>query len=159
MEMINLMKIDFEGIIEDLSKKANQILEDNEGLRKLIENSKKKIQENQVFKDLLNDLKLSIDLISDWNKGIYKDFSKNSIIILIVGFIYLASPIDLIPDFLIGGFLDDAAVFAYIFKKIEHELEKYRQWKASEDDVIVMDEEVISDDDIFEDDSIFVDIN
>lgn len=154
MRMWSLMKIDFEGILDSLNKKANQILEDNEGLRNLIENGKKKIQENGVFKELLNDLKLSIDLISDWNKGLYKDFSKDSLIMLIVGFIYLVSPIDLIPDFLIGGFLDDAAVFAYIFKKIEHELEKYKQWKDScEDEIIVVD------DDVFDNEDIFVDIN
>lgn len=148
------MKIDFEKIINDLSEKANQIFEDNEGLRNLIENGIKKIQENEVFRALLDDLKLSIDLLSDVNKGLYKDFSKNSLIMLIVGFIYLVSPIDLIPDFFIGGFLDDAAVFAYIFKNIELELDKYRQWKsACEDEAIVMD------DDIFEDDNIFAEIN
>lgn len=138
------MQIDFEGILNDLSKKANQILEDNENIKNLIQTGKKKIQENEVFRDLLNDLKLSVNLISDWNKGVYTDFSKNSLIMIIIGFIYLVSPIDLIPDFLIGGFLDDVAVFAYIFKKIEHELEKYRLWKNStDDDIIDLDDEDI----------------
>lgn len=149
------MKIDFEGIINDLSKKANQILEENETLKNLIENGKKKIQENEVFRDLLNDLKLSIDLLSDWNKGSYKDFSKNSLIMIVIGFIYLVTPIDIIPDFLIGGFLDDAAVFAYIFKKIEHELDKYRQWKSSVQDEVID----LEDEDIFADDDMFIDIN
>lgn len=154
------MKIDFEKIINDLSKRANQILEDNEGLRNLIESGKEKIQENEVFKALLDDLKLSINLISDWNKGLYKDFTKNSLIMLIVGFIYLVSPIDLIPDFLAGGFLDDAAVFAYIFKKIEFELDKYRQWKKSQDqDTVVMEEDIFEDEDIYEPENIFIDIN
>ena len=46
-----------------------------------------------------------------------------------VGLIYLVTPIDLIPDFAIGGFIDDAAVIAYILKKIQTELEIYKEWK------------------------------
>ena len=152
------MKIDFEKIIDDLSKKASQILEDNKGLRDLIENAKKKILENEVFKALLDDLKLSIELIADWNKGLYKDFSKNSLIMLVVGFIYLVSPIHLIPDFLAGGFLDDAAVFAYIFKKLEFELDNYRRWKSTWEDDIFESGEIVEDEDIFEAEDIFVDI-
>lgn len=147
------MKIDYEGLFKDLKEKANEILGENEDLKRLIENSIRKIKENEVFNAISEDLKLSIDLLSDYNRGVYKDISKNSLLILIGGFIYLISPIDLIPDFLPGGFLDDAAIFIYTFKKLEIELEKYKKWKNSSENTATD-----SDEDIFEED-IFIDIN
>lgn len=152
------MEIDFEGLLKDLKGKAEEILEDNQGLKDLIENSIKKIKENEVFRSILDDLKLSIDLLSDYNRGLYRDLSKNSILFLIGGFIYLVSPIDLIPDFLPGGFIDDAAVFLFVFKKIEIELEKYREWKSSSQSTNSNRNEDIFEEEIAEED-IFIDIN
>jgi uncharacterized membrane protein YkvA (DUF1232 family) len=54
--------------------------------------------------------------------------------------IYLVNPIDIIPDFLIGGFVDDAAVIAYILKKITIEITAYKNWKSlkrEEDDNMI----------------------
>ena len=55
-------------------------------------------------------------------------------------------PIDLIPDFLIGGFIDDAMVIGYVVKKTSDELDLYKKWKAIQADII---EEGIEED-IFE---------
>ncbi len=147
-EMVKIMKIDFENIFKNLNSKSNAIYHDNEKLQKLILNAKHIAEENTTLKKLWSDIKLSLDLSKDWLKGEYKDITKGSIILIIGGLIYLVSPIDLVPDFLPGGFLDDAAVLAYVFKKIGEELIVYKKWKFDKENIIdIFDVEEIDEED------------
>lgn len=84
--------------------------------------------------NILDDFKTSLDILRDHKKGIYKNFDKNSLIVVILGLLYIISPIDLIPDFLVGGILDDTVVLAYIFKVTSFEITKYKLWKEKEVD-------------------------
>jgi len=43
--------------------------------------------------------------------------------------IYFVSPIDIIPDFLLGGLVDDALVLGLIIKQVTSDLDKYREWE------------------------------
>ncbi len=134
--MVIKLKIDFDNIFKNLNSKSNAIYHDNEKLQNLILNAKDLAEENTTLKKVWIDIKLSFDLVKDWIKGEYKDVHKSSLILIIGGFIYLVSPIDLIPDFLPGGFLDDAAILAYVFKKIGQELLFYKEWKIAKDNII-----------------------
>jgi uncharacterized membrane protein YkvA (DUF1232 family) len=51
---------------------------------------------------LFQDLKLLFPLIKDYWKGTYRDVSGKSIVIFIGALAYIISPIDLIPDYIIG---------------------------------------------------------
>ncbi len=137
------MKLNFESIINSLNAKAHSIYYDNERLKKLITDGKKLLMENKAFSEVIDDVRVSIDLIKQYIKGEYQSISKGNLILIIVGFIYLVHPLDIIPDFLLGGFIDDAAVFAYILKAIQHELDAYREWKVEKafDDEDIIDEE------------------
>lgn len=134
--MVNKLKIDFDNIFKNLNSKSNTIYHDNEKLQRLILNAKKIAEENTTLKNLWSDIKLTLELSKDWIKGNYKDITKGSIMLIIGGLLYLVNPIDLIPDFLVGGFLDDAAILAYVFKKIGEELVVYKEWKANKEDII-----------------------
>ena len=104
------MKINFEGIIRNLESKANSIYRDNEKLRNLIIKVKDKIDNNKELREIFEEIKLLIELIRDWLKGDYKELSQTSVVLVIISFIYLLNPFDLIPDFIAGGFVDDIAV-------------------------------------------------
>ena len=134
--MVKNLKIDFENIFKNLNSKSNSIYHDNERLQSLLINTKNIAEENTTLEKLWSDIKLSLELARDWIKGEYKNIPKSTIILIIGGFVYLVSPIDLIPDFLLGGFIDDAAVLAYVFKKIGGELNIYRDWKIKSKDII-----------------------
>ena len=79
---------------------------------------------------LFQDLRLLIPLIKDYWKGKYRDVSAKSIIIFVVALAYIVSPIDLIPDYIIGlGQIDDAAILGLSLYFLEKDLRKYKEWK------------------------------
>ena len=125
------MNLDFEKIIKGLSSKATSIYMDNDKLRDLLTRTKKKVEGNKELRSLFDDIRILIELIKDYRKGEYKELSKNSIILVIISLVYLVNPIDIIPDFLLGGFVDDAAVIAYVLKKITTEITAYKEWRKS----------------------------
>ena len=45
---------------------------------------------------------------------------------------YLVSPLDVIPDFILFGFVDDAAVFGLVVSAFQSELEDYKEWKKNQ---------------------------
>lgn len=130
------MKINFEKIINKFTSKANSIYIDKGKVWDLLQRTKEKVQENQELRSIFDDIRLIVELIKDWRSGLYTKLSKNTVILLIISLIYLINPLDIIPDFIIGGFIDDAAVIAYILKKIAVELDAYKNWKEEKNNVI-----------------------
>ena len=126
------MKIDFDEIIKNLEEIAKAITLDNDKLKGLLETARLKIENNKELKEILDDVKLLIQLIKDWMKGNYKEVSNNSSIMIIIGLLYLVNPFDLIPDFVVGGFIDDLFVLVFVIKKISVELEAYKKWKETD---------------------------
>lgn len=79
---------------------------------------------------LFQNLRLLVRLIKDYWKGNYRDVSIKSIIIFVVALAYIISPIDLIPDYIIGlGQIDDAAILGVSLYFLEKELGIYKEWK------------------------------
>jgi uncharacterized membrane protein YkvA (DUF1232 family) len=79
---------------------------------------------------LYRNLKLIFPLIKDYWKGAYRDISIKSIIIFLASLAYIISPIDLIPDYIIGlGQLDDIAILGVSLHYLEKDLLKYKEWK------------------------------
>ena len=47
-----------------------------------------------------------------------------------VALVYIVSPLDLIPDYIIGlGQIDDAAILGLALYFLEKDLMKYKEWK------------------------------
>jgi uncharacterized membrane protein YkvA (DUF1232 family) len=79
---------------------------------------------------LFQDFKLLFPLIKDYWKGTYRDVSAKSIVTFVVALAYIISPIDLIPDYIIGlGQIDDAAILGLSLYFLEKDLLKYKEWK------------------------------
>lgn len=70
-------------------------------------------------------------LIKDYLKGTYRDVSAKSIVIFMVALAYIISPMDLIPDYILGfGQIDDAVILGLALNFLEKDLAKYREWKS-----------------------------
>ena len=79
---------------------------------------------------LFQNLKLLLPLVKDYWKGTYRDVSARSIAIFAAAILYIISPIDLIPDYIIGlGQIDDVAILSLALYFLERDLLKYKAWK------------------------------
>jgi uncharacterized membrane protein YkvA (DUF1232 family) len=78
-------------------------------------------------------IKLFIEMIKSIFEAIIGDSSEN-IILITAALIYLVSPADAIPDFIVGiGFVDDGAVIAYVFNSLSEDIESFKNWKEGKD--------------------------
>lgn len=76
-------------------------------------------------------LGLLFSMLLDSFKGRYPLPTKTALV-LILAFLYLISPVDIIPDiFPLIGLVDDVAVLAFAFNFIKDDLENYRAWKVN----------------------------
>jgi uncharacterized membrane protein YkvA (DUF1232 family) len=90
----------------------------------------KKIVRFGLLARLFQNLKLLLPLLRDYWKGTYRDVSIKSILIFLAGLAYIISPIDLIPDYIIGlGQIDDVAILGTTLYFLEKDLIKYKEWK------------------------------
>lgn len=135
-----------EGVISMLGTKKLE-----EGYKKFESKAKEYIKKPEKTDILLNDaskkaddhkgsltgiwdnLQLLFDLIGAWRRGEYRTIPTRSIVTIIASIIYFVSPIDLVPDFLIGlGIVDDAAVIGFVLKQITSDLDRFRDWKENQ---------------------------
>ena len=87
----------------------------------------KKIANTSVLAGLLENIRMSYDMVSDSVTGKYKGVSKGTLALLAGGLSYLALPLDLVPDFIpVAGWMDDAALLGWIFARCADEFKKYK---------------------------------
>jgi uncharacterized membrane protein YkvA (DUF1232 family) len=119
-------------IIQSLSDKASEYLGDPARMKALLSKASFKIKDNNQLSDMFEDIGLVISLTKDYTRNSYRNISKVSMAAIVAGIIYLVNPMDIIPDFLFGGFIDDAAVIGYILTRLREELDRYKSWKNPE---------------------------
>lgn len=73
---------------------------------------------------------LLFDMLKDYFSGHYTEISKTKIALIVAGLVYIISPIDIIPEFIVGiGILDDFVIAGFILNKISGILENYYHWR------------------------------
>lgn len=92
--------------------------------------------------ELAGKAKMLWAMIKDYKDGNYKDVPWKVIASIVFALAYFLSPIDLIPDFILGvGYIDDAFIIGLVLKMFSDQIEAYEQWKKAQSDgnVIVLD--------------------
>ena len=134
MDYKNILKTFKEQRNKKWDKRAEKYYDDPESTDTLLNKAEDKAskKEKGPIKEIWDKLKLLIALARDWSKGNYREISKGNMILILAGIIYFVSPLDIVPDFLVGlGFLDDAAILTFVVNRLDKELEKYRGWKSN----------------------------
>ncbi len=123
---------------QKFTKTAKQLLTDkNKTLSKVQEGLAKANINKDKLAAVWDKMQLLFELAKDYANGNYKDVSNASIVAIIGSLLYFISPIDVIPDFILGiGFLDDAFIIGYVFNKVAKELDKYQDWKDKQKKII-----------------------
>ena len=90
-----------------------------------------KFQKNKALKSLLSQGMVMIELVRDYATGRYREVPYWAMGATALALFYVLSPVDVIPDFVVGlGYLDDAVVVSFALRLIEKELDRYKQWKT-----------------------------
>lgn len=80
------------------------------------------------LKSVSEHLTLITNYVKDVASGRYKGYNKTHLTLIVAAILYVVSPLDIIPDFLIvAGLVDDAAIIAWAFNEMSKELSKYKE--------------------------------
>ena len=109
---------------------ARRILKDPDALLRLAQKAERKA--SRLSSGMLNQLKTSVRLMRAYAKGDYKQVSWESMVVLVGAVLYVASPIDLIPDAIpVAGILDDATVLSFALRMVHEEVQEFLAWEKA----------------------------
>ena len=115
-------------MLRQFNKEAKSYLKDNERLGYLLKEVLT-IAKGRGGK-LWEDIQLLVRLVRASANGKYTGVSVQTLAVIVASILYFISPLDLIPDFIPGvGYVDDAAVIAWVLRSIAEELDDFRRWE------------------------------
>jgi uncharacterized membrane protein YkvA (DUF1232 family) len=86
-----------------------------------------------VFSRMRRALKLFWPMAVDVVRGRYRPIPWSAILWMLAAVVYLLSPLDLIPDFLLViGLVDDVFIVGWMLTRVDHALEDYRLWREAD---------------------------
>ena len=129
--MRTFRKADFETSLKRFEEKAKRYIDNPKEINGLIKTALHKANnKKRSLTEVWDKLQLFIELVKTWSKGEYRDISKKTIVLIVATIIYFVSPMDLVPDFLVGlGIFDDVALIGFTAKQISTELDRFKTWK------------------------------
>jgi uncharacterized membrane protein YkvA (DUF1232 family) len=120
---------------EGLKNKALEYLRNPDKLRELIRsatNKAKSAGRHKALAEVWDSLMIFLRLLRAVAKQEYTGVSWQSLVMIVAAVLYLLAPVDLIPDFLVGiGYVDDAAVLAFVIRSLKAEVEAFLGWERS----------------------------
>jgi len=131
---MNKVQLNLKDLYKKFSKsqnRATELIKDKEKAKETIDEAFKKANANKGdLQSIWVQFQLLFALAKDYFNGTYKNISTKSIIAIVAGLLYFLSPIDLLPDFILGfGFIDDVFMIGLVIKQVTKDLEKYQTWK------------------------------
>ncbi len=115
-------------------KKAAKYVNNPQEARKLLNEAVNKASQNKggPLSEIWDSLQTLFSLVKDWVSGDYRGLPSKALLLTLAGIVYFVTPIDIIPEFIVGlGLLDDAVILGWIIRQIGKELEEYRSWKRN----------------------------
>lgn len=112
-------------------RKAHVYLENRDKAAELLRRATHKARQRKAaLEGVWEDLMALFRLLKAWISGDYKGVSWQTILLVLTAVLYFVMPLDVIPDFIaMLGFLDDAAIIAYVVRVIKEELDTFLQWE------------------------------
>jgi uncharacterized membrane protein YkvA (DUF1232 family) len=118
-----------------LLSRATQYAKNPDKLKDLTTKARQKAESagrSGPLKDLWESLMALLRLIRAYAKGEYRQISWHNLVLIVAAVLYFLSPLDVIPDFIFGlGYLDDAAVIAWVINTVKSVLDDFLRWEAS----------------------------
>lgn len=123
-------------VVEKTKSKAEAYARDPEKAKRLLEDAVKHAKGFDKSRGPLGEvwsyLTALFRVFRAYVGGAYKDIPWGSIVLVTVAILYFVSPLDLLPDAVPGiGFVDDAAVIAFVVAQIKAELDNFLAWEIT----------------------------
>ena len=114
--------------------RAQKMLDDPEALRRVADESYRSgASRSGPFAAVMDDFRTLVRLVVAYARGNYRDIPPDSLAAVVACLLYVASPIDLIPDAVpVLGLMDDAVVVGYVIKSVRQELDTFRAWEVGQ---------------------------
>lgn len=68
--------------------------------------------------------------IGDVFTGRYKEYNVLNLCVIVGAIVYVVTPLDILPDFIPAGFVDDTAIIIWAVHEFADELNRYKQYKS-----------------------------
>ena len=117
--------------------RAAEIVRSPDRLRKMVEEARAKADgaggSSNPIASVIEDLQTLFEMLRAVARGSYR-LRKETLILIAGAVLYFVIPIDVIPDFIpVAGFIDDAAVIAWVVKTCKTEIDLFRRLTADDD--------------------------
>lgn len=81
--------------------------------------------------ELRSDVPVLLRLVRAWGRKDYRAIPWKSLVSVVAALLYFVSPVDLLPDLIpLIGFVDDAAVVAFVLKSLKTDIDAFRDWEV-----------------------------
>jgi uncharacterized membrane protein YkvA (DUF1232 family) len=80
-----------------------------------------------------NDLTSLLRIVKSWRAGRYREVPWRTVVLSTAAILYFLDPLDVVPDIIpVFGFIDDAAMIAWVMTAIRSDVSKFRAWEESQ---------------------------
>lgn len=114
-------------------KSANHLLKKPLTVFEILKKAVERLKQYDSIYEFTDDTKerfmLIVRMLRAYVKGEYTDISKTNAVLSLAAILYFVSPIDLIPDFLIGGLIDDLVILTWVYNNFHHEITQFLEWE------------------------------
>ncbi|WP_416137544.1 YkvA family protein [Halomonas sp. HK25] len=89
----------------------------------------------RFLRQIARALRLFVPMLRDVLRGDYRPVPWHAFLWMLAALVYLVSPLDLIPDFLVVvGLLDDVVIVGWLLTRVDASLAPYRAWREPIDE-------------------------
>jgi uncharacterized membrane protein YkvA (DUF1232 family) len=126
------MPVKLPPLFERFKRLASKILGNPQKLLEEVAKAEEKADKRQdLIHGILEDLKLLFRMVRAWVDGGYKEIPTQTLVMIVGAILYFVSPVDAIPDWILAiGYLDDAAVVAWVLRSVKGDIDAFRLWES-----------------------------
>lgn len=114
-------------------KKATLYVLHPEKLKNILPFLQKYVSKKGLLK-VKDDLVCMKNYLFDISRGRYKNYDGKKLLLIVGVVIYVITPVDLLPDMIPTGLIDDVSIVLWGLKQVADELKNYRTWKEGAPD-------------------------
>lgn len=119
--------------VQQARSRAERYRSDPKATEELLDAAAKKARRKGSLHAVFDDLMLLIAMVRAYFSGAYRDVPWDTIAVSLGALLYFLSPVDLIPDVLpFLGYIDDAAIIAFVLRSIRIDVDAFRVWKEAQ---------------------------